>query len=141
MIRADEMKRKQFKLRGEWVELLFMAEAAKRGLRVIKPYGDSSRYDLVIENGGRFLRVQVKSTCHRNSRAYVCNLVRFGQKRYTKDDIDFFALYVIPADTWYIIPFKAASHSKGSISLSPHNSLSKHACFHRAWHLVGGASV
>ena len=46
--------RRQFKLRGEWVELLFMARAAEHGLRVMKPRGDSSRYDFVVEAGGRF---------------------------------------------------------------------------------------
>ena len=52
----------RFKPRGEWAELLFMARAAEHGLRVIKPYGESGRYDCVVESGGRFLRVQVKAT-------------------------------------------------------------------------------
>jgi hypothetical protein len=138
MIKAGGAKRTHWKLRGEWVELLFMAEAAKHGLRVIRPWGDSSAYDFVVETGGRFLRVQVKSTSHQHSNAYVCNLVRFGQKRYTKEDIDFFAIYVIPVDTWYIVPIQIACQTTGSISLSPHNSLSRHSRYHRAWHLVGG---
>jgi hypothetical protein len=90
--------RRQFKLRGEWVELLFMTRAAEHGLRVMKPWGDSSRYDFVVEAGNRFLRVQVKSTNFRKSKFYVCSMVRFGQKCYTSDDIDFFVIYVIPVD-------------------------------------------
>src|SRR4029077_8921342 len=128
--------RRQFKLRGEWVEILFMARAAEHGLRVIKPWGDSSRYDFVVETGGRFLRVQVKSTSFRKSKFYVCSMVRFGQKCYTSDEVDFFALYVIPVDTWYIVPFRAAPKRTKTISLSPHNSLSKHACFREAWNLL-----
>jgi hypothetical protein len=100
--------RRQFKLRGEWVELLFMTRAAEHGLRVMRPWGDSSRYDFVVEAGGRFLRVQVKSTNFRKSKFYVCSMVRFGQKSYTSDDIDFFALYVIPLDIWYILPVHRA---------------------------------
>jgi hypothetical protein len=50
------------KRRGEWAELQFMAKAAKFGLRISKPWGESARYDMVIETGGRFLRVQIKST-------------------------------------------------------------------------------
>ena len=97
-----------FKLRGEWAELLFMTRAAEHGLRVIKPWGDSSRYDFVVETGGRFLRVQVKSTSCRRSKHYVCCIESGGQKCYTADDIDFFAIYVIPVDTWYIIPIEVA---------------------------------
>ena len=52
---------KTYKQRGEWVELLFMTEAAQRGFNVSKPWGDSARYDISVEANGRFLRVQVKS--------------------------------------------------------------------------------
>ncbi len=34
---------KTYKQRGEWVELLFMTRAAKRGYVVSKPWGDSAR--------------------------------------------------------------------------------------------------
>src|SRR5438552_12970322 len=50
------------KRRGEWVELQFMARAAAHGLTVSKPWGDSARYDFIVEQRGRFRRVQVKST-------------------------------------------------------------------------------
>jgi hypothetical protein len=43
------------KQRGE------MAEAAALGLRVAKPWGESSRYDLIVDTGKKLLRVQVKS--------------------------------------------------------------------------------
>jgi hypothetical protein len=115
-----------------------MTRAAEHGLRVMKPWGDSSRYDFVVEAGGRFLRVQVKSTNFRKSKFYVCSMVRFGQKSYTSDDIDFFALYVIPLDIWYILPVRAASQTTKTIALSPHNSLSKHACYREAWDLLRG---
>ncbi len=51
-----------YKQRGEWVELLFMTVAAGLGFTVAKPFGDSARYDVIVENAGRFLRMQVKST-------------------------------------------------------------------------------
>ena len=49
---------KTFKERGEWVELQFMAAAALRGFRVLKPWGDSLQYDIGIDHQGRLLRVQ-----------------------------------------------------------------------------------
>ncbi len=54
-------------------------------------------------------------------------MVRCGQKCYTANDIDFFAIYVIPLDIWYFVPVRQAHRRTKTISLSPHNSLSKHA--------------
>ena len=53
---------KTCKERGEWAELCFMARAAERGLNVSKPHGDSASYDVGVEQNGRYLRIQVKST-------------------------------------------------------------------------------
>jgi len=49
---------KNFKVRGEWVELQFMAQAVRRRFKVSKPWGDSSAYDVGVEHGRHFLRVQ-----------------------------------------------------------------------------------
>ena len=50
------------KRRGEWVELIFMMRATELEFDVSKPWGDSSRYDVSLEDAGRFRRVKVKST-------------------------------------------------------------------------------
>jgi hypothetical protein len=94
-----------FKQRGEWVELQFMAQAAKRRLAVSKPWGVQA-YDVGIEHGSNFLRVQVKSTTHRVGGGYRC---MFRPKHrvtqnYTLNQLDLFAAYVIPLDAWYLIP-------------------------------------
>jgi hypothetical protein len=126
------------KLRGELEELRFMTSAAEHGLRVIRPWGDTSRYDFIVETGGKFLRVQVKSTSIRQDKHFVCPLNRGRQKPYTSRDIDFIAVYVAPIKTWYIIPIGVVCTVKNGISLSPHNSLSKHARYKEAWHLLLG---
>ena len=68
-----------FKQRGEWVELLFMTVAAGLGFTVAKPFGDSARYDVIVENLGRFLRMQVKSTEQWTGSSYVCQLHMCGR--------------------------------------------------------------
>ncbi len=95
-----------FKQRGEWVELQFMAEAAHRRLAVSKPWGDTQAYDVGIEHGANFLRVQVKSTTSRCGAGYRCMFMpNYLKKRdYSLDQIDVFAAYVIPEDAWYLIP-------------------------------------
>jgi len=95
-----------FKERGEWVELCFMTTAMQHGYKVSKPWGDTGPYDVGVENGANFLRVQVKSTTVRNGHGYLCQFKPNARKKqdYTTDQIDFFAAYVIPVDTWYLIP-------------------------------------
>jgi hypothetical protein len=55
-------KIKNCKLRGEWTELCFMLRAMGQGRCFGKPWGEIKGYDSAVERGGRFVRVQVKST-------------------------------------------------------------------------------
>ena len=104
---------KNFKVRGEWVELQFMAQAIRHRFKVTKPWGDSSAYDVGVEHGRRYLRVQVKSTSYRLGNGYQCTF-RPNQNgaRYTTRNVDFFAAYVIPKNAWYIIPSRIVLKTK-----------------------------
>jgi hypothetical protein len=95
-----------FKERGEWVELKFMAEAAQRHFTVSKPWGDTRAYDVGIEHGQNFLRVQVKSTTYRVAAGYLCQFKPNHHKKhdYSLQQLDLFAAYVIPEEAWYLIP-------------------------------------
>ena len=122
------------KARGKWAELRFMLRATELGLRVTKPWGDNSPYDLVIETSGRFLRVQVKCTRFRRGRSYKCHLDSNGHA-YSPDQVDFIAAYIIPTDTWYILPIRA-TNAQPDILLTPHNTRSKYEKYKEAWHLL-----
>ena len=50
------------KRRGEAAEAAFLAKASGLGFGVAKPWGDSERYDFILDCGHGFWRVQVKST-------------------------------------------------------------------------------
>jgi hypothetical protein len=104
-------KFKSIKQRGEWVELQFMAQAAAHGFSVLKPWGDSLQYDIGIEQRNGFLRVQVKGSSARKGRrgGYLCRLRHGGRgtQRYRPDQVDLFALYILPAAAWYLIPSAA----------------------------------
>lgn len=116
-----------------------MARAAKHGLCVAKPWGDSSRYDVVVESGGRFVRVQVKSTANRQPNGgYVCGVHPSpGSELYKRGDFDFLAAYIIPEDVWYIIPAGViVGRKKTSITLYPANPNSDSACYQEAWELL-----
>ena len=131
---------KNSKRRGEWAELQFMAKAAKYGLRISKPWGELARYDMVIETGGRFVRVQIKSTMHLRSKGcYVCGIRPCKtSKPYQRGEFDFVAAYVIPKDVWYIIPSSVVVHGKRTgIPLYTSSSTGKYEAYKEAWHLLG----
>jgi hypothetical protein len=46
---------------GNATEAVVLAEFVKAGFKVLVPFGEDNRYDLVIEAGDRFLRVQCKT--------------------------------------------------------------------------------
>ncbi|MBZ5723159.1 MAG: hypothetical protein LAO03_22705 [Acidobacteriia bacterium] len=124
------------KERGEWAELRFMARAAEQGFRVSKPWGDSARYDYTLEIGDRFVRVQVKSTIYRYRGAYQCMFDRSRGQRYTAEEVDFFAVFVIPEDVWYILPAELATSGSGHVVLDPGREGQKYEAYKEAWHLM-----
>jgi hypothetical protein len=126
---------KDCKRRGEWAELRFMARASEHGLGINKPWGDSSRYDFIVEHAGKFLRVQVKSTTQRRDNSYICNL---HSKVYTNSQVDFIAVYIIPKNVWFIFPIDVIFKRTRYLTLSPHMKVSKNGPYQEAWHLLRG---
>ena len=132
-------KIKGCKERGEWAELVFMARAAGEGLKVLKPQGDSLRYDVAVEGGGKILRVQVKSTIYRRRNGeYSLNVLGPRRQRYAEGEVDFFAIYLIPEDSWYILPFETVGKKNLSLHFTPTSARHKYADYREAWHLLRG---
>lgn len=129
------------KRQGELIELAFLYKAAALGLGVAKPWGESGRYDLIVDNGKALLRIQVKST--RNFDGYGYKLgthwksIARRHLPYTAEQVDLLAGYVLPVDTWYILPVAAFTPRK-SVAVYPHRS-PDHGQFEQyreAWHLL-----
>jgi len=121
------------KQRGEWAESVFMAKAHERGLPVSKPWGDSWPYDFVVGTTGRFVSVQVKSTLNRPVSGYVCTVQ--AHRPYPAGSFDFVAAYIIPADTWYILPAAFIQGMK-VVTVQPDSPNSKYEPYREAWHLL-----
>ncbi|MEV7684493.1 group I intron-associated PD-(D/E)XK endonuclease [Streptomyces bungoensis] len=49
------------KARGELTEAIVLAKLIEYGYRVSLPFGDNCRYDLIVDDGRRLHRVQVKT--------------------------------------------------------------------------------
>ena len=127
------------KRRGEWAELRFMSCAAEHGLCVTKPWGESARYDFVVEHEAHFARVQVKSTTFKDPRgyAYYSCTVRTCRGPYVGDPFDFIAAYLIPLDLWYIIP-AVLCVGQTAITIYPDSQKSKYGPYREAWDLLRG---
>jgi len=115
LARAAEKERKIFaalssKQRGELAEMMFMVKAAQKGFATAKPYGDSRRYDFIVDVGQRLWRVQVKSSSAKQYGSYQVNLQRNANGEviaYDPSEIDFVVAYVMPCDAWFVIPVEA----------------------------------
>jgi hypothetical protein len=124
------------KERGEWAELCFMARAKGLGMGVLKPFGESGRYEVAVENGGPIWRVQVKSTIYcRRGNEYSLNVHGPGRKQYKKGTVDFFAVWEIPVGEWYIIPY-AAMGKKLTLHFTAGSKRAKWARYREAWDLL-----
>ncbi len=126
------------KQRGEWAELRFMAQAAEHGLKINKPWGDSSQYDFVVGSGRKMVRVQVKSTMAKCGAGYACS-AKSNNLGYKPDDFDFLAAYVIPEDVWYVIP-EPVIRGLGSVYLDPASERMKYSQYKEAWELLKNAA-
>jgi hypothetical protein len=126
------------KRRGEAAEAAFLARATHLGFSVCIPWGDSNRYDSVVELDRGFLRVQVKSATRYAETRYRVKTTGASGRVYTSKEIDFFVAYVVPENIWYIIPIQAIGQRKG-IRFYPTTRRQSRALFEKyreAWCLL-----
>jgi hypothetical protein len=132
-------------------ELIFVVKAASMGFAVSKPYGDCEPYDVVVEQNGRLLRIQVKSVFTTSRWGYSIAVHRHsqGQTRqmiqYSAQDIDFIAGYIVPHDVWYIVPVSEIA-GRAHIRLYPEGAKRQDGAhfekYREAWDLLRlGAAI
>jgi len=108
--RKGKPQKGTFKQRGELAEMRFMLKAAGLGFGVAKPWGDSERYDFILDSGNRCWRVQVKSTYVPRTHSYTVHSqggCDGNYKGYTAEQIDMLVAYIVAEDVWYVIPVAA----------------------------------
>jgi PD-(D/E)XK nuclease superfamily protein len=110
---------------GERSEAIIIAELIKRGHRVLIPYGNNHRYDVVINVGGRFLRAQCKTGRLRdgvirfNTVSTRINTVRTFITPYGADQIDLFLIYCSETDRVYALDVGEAASGHGALRVDP----------------------
>ena len=128
------------KRRGEWAELQFMAKAAKLGLQVCKPWGDLSRYDIVIGTSGHFVSVQIESTICRMLEVATAAGPAWPQRASLTSPENSISWQpnIVTKDVWYIIPAGVVIRGNNSsgICVYPSDPNSKYARYKEAWDLL-----
>jgi hypothetical protein len=125
---------------GDLGEVAFLHKATALDFMVAQPYGTAYPFDFIVQ-GGRYLwRVQVKTAAHMRDGLYSVNICRHLGRRnraYRASEIDFVAVYIIPEDTWYILPVREVENClafmfrpKGYCRRDPY------ARYREAWHLL-----
>jgi hypothetical protein len=90
-----------------------------------------------VDDNGRVLRVQVKSTIYkRRGDGYSLNVMGPRRQKYQPGTVDFFAILLIPVDHWYIIPFEVMGRTNSSIHFTPKGKRQKYGEYREAWHLL-----
>jgi PD-(D/E)XK endonuclease len=130
--------RKNTKVTGERSEAAFLTRAVQLNFGVAKPWGDSRRYDFILDNGACLHRVQVKCTESIRMRAYETRATYTtgkGRAVYTKKDIDFIAAHIVPLDIWYIIPVEICTPAP-MLRFYPHRQAKRMRleAYREAWH-------
>lgn len=98
--------------KGNIAEAEIAAAAIRLGIPVLRPVAEHSRYDLVFELGGRFVRVQCKWATRRGDVIAVGFRTNrrgpngFIRTTYTPDEVDAIAAYCPDTDQCYYLPME-----------------------------------
>lgn len=104
---------------GDLSEMFVALHLARAGYLVAKPFGENSRYDLVIDDGKVLSRVQVKTGRFRNGAVHWNCCSTHGHRRspsfrsYT-GQVDFFGVYCPQLESTYLIPIGELSSRRTS---------------------------
>ncbi len=99
---------------GDATEALVLARLVDAGVRVLLPWGDNARFDLVAQFDHVFIRIQCKTGRLRDG--YVTfrtfGVGRDGQcYRYVSGEIDYYAVRCLETSAIYLVPYDEAGTS------------------------------
>jgi hypothetical protein len=137
------------KAKGDRSTLAIMAALCEAGYAVLLPFGENTRYDLVIDDGVALGRVQCKTGRLREGgvRFAACSSYAHhpNPKMVTRDylgDIDYFAVYCPDTGGVYLVPVEHAPvRSRGTLRLTPARNGQKRRIRTAANYEIGEVSI
>lgn len=113
---------------GERTEGIILGELCRLGKVVLLPFGNNQRYDLVIDEGGTFVRVQIKTAYYSNGCvAFKANSLNAftGHRRTYHGEADVFMVYSAKTDKVYVVPVEECGSSGVYLRVEPTRSNQK----------------
>lgn len=108
---------------GDVAEASVLAALIRTGRKVLLPFGENHRYDLVIDDGGQFLRVQVKAGRYRRGaitfRSVSNHHHRNGSFRGYQGEADLFGVFCAETNEVYLVPVDEAPVGQVSLRRDP----------------------
>lgn len=107
---------------GERSEGQVIAAFLKAGKVVLTPFGDNQRYDVVIEEEGKFTRVQCKTgRIEHGAIVFKTQSSNWnsGATRHYRGQADIFAVYEPTTDKVYLVPVMDVGTAAASLRLAP----------------------
>lgn len=112
-----------------------LAELLRRGKRVLTPVLAGARYDLLVDDGDRFVRIQVKTgRLERGAVVFQPCSVHItwdgrarARRRGYRGDCELFAVYCATFNRCYFVPVDAVGTRAAALRITPtRNGQSKH---------------
>lgn len=110
----------QKQIYGITTELIVAQKFIEKGYIVSIPYGNNSRYDMIVDTDKNCYRIQVKHASINTNGSYTVNTSNTisttagnSRKYYTKDDIDF--IVTVIENQLVVIPVEMIEHSQSKV--------------------------
>jgi len=104
---------------GSTTEGMVLATLLQQGKKVLLPFNGASRYDLLLDEDGKFVRVQCKTGRIRKGfvvfNAY--SVTSAGTRNYTKEEVDLFGVFCPDNGVTYFVPIESCTKGKARIRL------------------------
>jgi hypothetical protein len=135
------------KQKGDIAEYRVITHLLIQGANVLEPIGDRLPYDIAVDQGGRLVRIQVKSAWyHASSDAWRVEVRRsqtnrsvYKYTKYVATDFDFLVAWLPALDIFYIFPSSVACSFGSGITMvesSKRQRAPKSASYRGRWDLI-----
>lgn len=108
---------------GERAQGVILAEMMKNGFTILIPFGEGRRYDMVVEKEAQFFRLQCKAGRYENGvvKFNTCSVNWWNKtkKKYTREEIDYFAVYCEYTKKVYLVPVEDVGIDQGYLRIEP----------------------
>jgi PD-(D/E)XK nuclease superfamily protein len=134
---------------GDRSTLAIMLALQDAGFELLLPFGENTRYDLVIELSSRLVKVQCKTGRLKNGAVSFSPCSTYGHHRraaearrvYT-DQVDFFGVYCPETGGAYLVPIgHVAAKTRAALRVTPSRNGQKRGLRFAADYLVGHVVV